>query len=160
MKERTILRERLFICNMDENLRKKTDELIQQLSRDNVDFEQYIQENQDSLIAVNLRDFWSALIKRTGMSNSDIINKSEMSYYYFYEVINGKKVPSVDKIVSLILATHLTLEDCQTALKYCGKAPLYPKLLRDSVFIYAITHELTLSETNKLLVQSGLDKLK
>lgn len=145
---------------MDEKLRKKTDDLMKELSNANIDFESYIAENKDSLIEINLREFWSRALASSDMSNSDIINKSELSYYYFYEVINGKKVPTTDKIVALALATKMTLEDCQTALKYCGRAPLYPRIHRDSILIYAITHRFSLIEANELLEKSNESRLK
>ena len=145
---------------MDKKLKKKTDELIKELTDENVDFNKYIQKNKNSLIEINLSEFWSTLVKKSNMKSSDIINKSELSYYYYYEVINGKKVPSKDKIVSLIIAMKLDLDDCQTALKYCGKSALYPKVKRDSVFIYAITHKLSLADINKMLVEEKEPKIK
>lgn len=145
---------------MDQKLKKKTDELIKELKDENIDFNKYIQNNKNSLIEINLSEFWSSLVKKSNMSSSNIINKSDFSYYYYYEVVNGKKVPSKDKIVSLIIAMKLDLEDCQTALKYCGKSALYPKIKRDSIFIYAITHKLSLAETNKMLVKEKEPKIK
>ena len=145
---------------MDKKLTKKTDELIAELTAGSADFEAYIEKNVGSLIEINLIDFWGKMIKKSGLTNGNIINRSNYSYYYFYEVINGKKIPSRDKIVSLILAMHLELEDCQTALRYCGKSALYPKLERDSVLIYAISHCFSLQETNELLDKEGLQLLK
>lgn len=78
------------------------------------------------MIEVNLKNFWADFVQRSGMTKSDIINKSDFGYVYFYDVINGRKIPSRDKIVKLVLAMHLTLEDCQTALKYSGRAVLPP----------------------------------
>lgn len=37
---------------------------------------------------------------------------------YFYDVINGRKIPSRDKIIRLALALGLSLDECQTALKF------------------------------------------
>ncbi len=145
---------------MENNLKRKTDELIDELTKGNVDFEAFITENDSSLIEVNLREFWSRMTKKSGMSNSNIINKAYYSYYYFYEVINGKKIPSRDKLMCLILAMHLDLEDCQTALRYCGKASLYPKFKRDSIFIYAVSHGLSIRETNEMLEKEGLEWLR
>lgn len=145
---------------MDKKLTKRTDELIAELTADSTDFETYIAENSGSLIEINLIDFWGRMIKKSGLSNGNIINRSNYSYYYFYEVISGKKIPSRDKIVSLVLAMHLELEDCQTALKYCGKSALYPKLKRDSILIYAVSHGFSLAETNELLDKEGFQQLQ
>ena len=111
---------------MTEEIRKKTDELLEELKFKNTDIQDYINNNPQSFIEINLKEFWDSIIKKSQMSKSDIINKSDFSYVYFYDVIAGKKIPTSDKIVRLILAMHLSLEDCQTALRYCGKSQLYP----------------------------------
>lgn len=144
---------------MDKSLQKKTDELIKELKNKNIDLEQYIAENEGSFLEINLLDFWSSAIKKSGLSNSNIINRAEIAYYYFYEVINGKKIPSKDKIVALSLAMNLTLEECQDALRFCGRSALYPKFERDSILIYAVTHGLSVIETNKMLDRKGLPRI-
>lgn len=107
------------------------------------------------MIEVNLKNFWADLVQRSGMTKSDIINKSDFGYVYFYDVINGRKIPSRDKIVKLVLAMHLTLEDCQTALKYSGRSVLYPRVKRDSILIYGLVHRLSVFEVSEMLAANG-----
>lgn len=145
---------------MTEEIRKKTDELLEELKFKNTDIQDYINNNPQSFIEINLKEFWDRIIKKSQMSKSDIINKSDFSYVYFYDVIAGKKIPTSDKIVRLILAMHLSLEDCQTALRYCGKSQLYPRIKRDSVIIYAINQQYTVMQTQELLNKSGEKELK
>lgn len=145
---------------MTEEIRKKTDELLEELKFKNTDIQDYINNNPQSFIEINLKEFWDSIIKKSQMSKSDIINKSDFSYVYFYDVIAGKKIPTSDKIVRLILAMHLSLEDCQTALRYCGKSQLYPRIKRDSVIIYAINQQYTVMQTQELLNKSGEKELK
>ena len=145
---------------MTDEIRKKTDELLEELKFKNTDIQDYINSNPQSFIEINLKEFWDSIIKKSQMSKSDIINKSDFSYVYFYDVIAGKKIPTSDKIVRLILAMHLSLEDCQTALRYCGKSQLYPRIKRDSVIIYAINQQYTVMQTQELLNKSGEKELK
>ncbi len=145
---------------MTDKIRKKTDELLEELKFKNTDIQDYINNNPQSFIEINLKEFWDSIIKKSQMSKSDIINKSDFSYVYFYDVIAGKKIPTSDKIVRLILAMHLSLEDCQTALRYCGKSQLYPRIKRDSVIIYAINQQYTVMQTQELLNKSGEKELK
>ena len=139
---------------------KKTQELLEELKSKNIDINTYLENNTDSLIEINLKNFWDGAIKKSGMSKSDIINKSDFGYVYFYDVINGRKIPSSDKIVRLALAMKMTLEQCQTALKYSGKSPLYPRVKRDSVLIYAIVNNYDIYQTAELLLKEGLAELK
>lgn len=126
----------------------------------NIDINTYLESNSDSLIEINLKKFWNDVVNNSGMSKSDIINKSDFGYVYFYDVINGRKIPSTDKIVRLALAMKMTLEQCQTALKYSGKSPLYPRLKRDSILIFAINHNYDIYQTAELLLNEGLEELK
>lgn len=145
---------------MTDETKKRTDELLEELKFKNTDIKEYIESNQDSFIQINLKEFWGEIVNNSGMSKSDIINKSDFSYVYFYDVIAGKKIPTSDKIIRLVLAMHLSLEQCQTALRYCGKSQLYPRIKRDSLLIYAITHGYTVYQAQELLSNSGEDELK
>ena len=139
---------------------KETKELLDELKGKNIDINTYLESNSDSLIEINLKKFWNDVVNNSGMSKSDIINKSDFGYVYFYDVINGRKIPSTDKIVRLALAMKMTLEQCQTALKYSGKSPLYPRLKRDSILIFAINHNYNIYQTAELLLNEGLEELK
>ncbi len=145
---------------MTEDVIKRTDELMEELKFQGTDINDYLKSNPNSFIEINLKEFWSRMIENSGLSKYDIINKSDFSYNYFYEVIGGKRIPSKDKIIRLVLAMHLELEDCQTALKYCGYAPLYPRIKRDSLIIYAVTHKYSVFQAIELLNNSGEDSLK
>lgn len=139
---------------------KETKELLDELKGKNIDINTYLESNSDSLIEINLKKFWNDVVNNSGMSKSDIINKSDFGYVYFYDVINGRKIPSTDKIVRLALAMKMTLEQCQTALKYSGKSPLYPRLKRDSILIFAINHNYDIYQTAELLLNEGLEELQ
>lgn len=145
---------------MTDDFRRKTDELLEELKFKNTDIQEYIENNPDSFIEINLKEFWNDIVNNSKMTKSDIINKSDFSYVYFYDVIAGKKIPTSDKIIRLVLAMHLSLEQCQTALRYCGKSQLYPRIKRDSLLIFAITHGYTVFQTQELLIKSGENELK
>ena len=145
---------------MTDDFRRKTDELLEELKFKNTDIQEYIENNPDSFIEINLKEFWNDIINSSEMTKSDIINKSDFSYVYFYDVIAGKKIPTSDKIIRLVLAMHLSLEKCQTALRYCGKSQLYPRIKRDSLLIFAITHGYTVFQAQELLIKSGEKELK
>ena len=144
----------------DESIIKRTDELMKELEFNGTDINDYLKDNPDSFIEINLKEFWNEMIEKSGMSKYDIINKSDYSYNYFYEVIGGKRIPSADKVLRLALALHLELEDCQKALRYCGYAPLYPRIKRDSIIIYAINNNYSVFQTIDLLNKSGEKNLK
>lgn len=139
---------------------KNTSDLMNELSQTNKNLEDYMTDNQEKFININLKNFWNDFIEKSGMSNADIINSADFGYTYFYDVKNGKKIPSRDKILRLAIATHCTIDECQYALKYCGKSQLYPRVKRDSIIIYGISRSLNVFQICNLLIQSGEDELK
>lgn len=85
----------------------------------------------------------------TAISRDGVLFKSKNSQGHYTSMIYppAKK----DKVVRLILAMKLSLEQCQAALKISGRAALYPKNKRDSILIYAIDRGLTITQCNALL---------
>lgn len=125
-----------------------------------ISIEEYLENNSDIISNADIKNHWHSLIEKSQLSSFDIINRSEFAYAYYYEVIGGKKIPSRDKVIRLILAMHLSLEDCQKTLRICGLSELYPRFRRDSIIIYAVTHGLTVYELNELLILQKENELK
>ncbi len=139
---------------------KSTSELMKELEKKEISLEEYFKNNPYTIENSDLKEHWHNLIEKSGLSSFDIINRSEFAYAYYYEVVGGKKIPSRDKIIRLILAMHLSLDDCQKTLRICGLSELYPRFRRDSIIIYAINHELTVFELNELLSFQKENELK
>lgn len=134
---------------------KRTEDLLKQLMHSDISYEDYIAENEDSFIITDLNDFWKKTIEKSKMAKIDIINNADIGYTYFYNIVRGKSVPARDTIVKLFLAMQLGLADCQEALKLFNWASLHPKKKRDSIFIYALSHGLSLYETADMLDFQG-----
>lgn len=138
---------------------KNTDDLLKELNNKS-EIDNYLQSNTASFINYTISDFWNNACEKSGMSKSNIINKSEFNYSFFYDVINGRKIPTRDKIIRLTLTMKLDLDDCQQALRLSDKALLYPRIKKDSIIIYAINNSLTISECNNLLKKFNEETLK
>lgn len=139
---------------------KTTTELLNELKEENCSLNKYIGKNNELFIRKDLKDFWEEQIGKCDYSKSNIINKSDFSYCYFYDVINGRKLPTRDKIVRLALVMHMNLDKCQEALKLSGRSALYPKFKRDSIIIYAIENGFSIAKCNEQLLKYGEDELK
>ncbi len=135
-------------------------ELLTELKDQACSLSDYLLNNKDFFLNEDSKEFWDNIIKGKNHSKSNIINKSDFSYCYFYEVINGKKAPTKDKVIRLTLALEMTLDECQQALKLSGRSALYPKNRRDSIIIYAILKKLSIVECNSLLEKYEEEELK
>ena len=107
-----------------------------------------------------IKDFWETAIEKSGYSKSNIINKSDFSYCYFYDVINGRKIPGRDKIIRLILTMKLSVDECQEALRISGRSALYPRIKRDSIILFAISNGYSIYQLSELLADAGEEPLK
>ncbi len=141
-------------------LTKKTDELMKALKDEKGSLKEYLSENKGEFVSNDVRDFWNRMVKQSGMPKVEIIDRSGCGYNYFYCIINGRKTPSREKTVALALTMHLSLDDCQQALKLSGKAPLYPRSKRDSIIIYGIEHGQSLDEVCSELDRHGEKSLR
>lgn len=133
---------------------KSTGELMKALNKSK-NINKYLNDNSDSFVNYNIKEFWAQAIQKSNMSKSNIINKSDFSYCYFYDVINGRKHPKRDKVIRLIMVMGLDLDDCQQALKMHELPPLYPRVIRDSIIIYAINNKLGLYRLDEMLNKKG-----
>lgn len=140
--------------------KKSTQDLMSELQDSNCDIETYLHNNENDFVFADVKKFWENAVQKSGLSKSNIINKADFSYCYFYDVINGRKLPGRDKIIRLTLTMHLDVDDCQEALRLCGKSALYPRVKRDSVLLYAISNGYSVYQTNELLTRNGEENLK
>mgnify|MGYP001041219213 FL=1 len=141
-------------------MRKSTEDLLEELQNENCKIDEYLKGNGESFVYDKIKDFWEAAIEKSGYSKSNIINKSDFSYCYFYDVINGRKIPGRDKIIRLILTMHLSVDECQEALRISGRSALYPRIRRDAIILFAISNGLSIYQLSELLADAGEEQLK
>ena len=104
---------------------------------------------------LSFSNYLQELIGRSGLKNSDIIDKSNIERSYFYQILNGRKNPGRDKIISIALALGIDLDVTQRLLKLAGEGALYSKHPRDSILIYSINNRISPIDTNILLSDKG-----
>lgn len=141
-------------------MRKSTEDLLEELQNENCKIDEYLKGNGESFVYDKIKDFWETAIEKSGYSKSNIINKSDFSYCYFYDVINGRKIPGRDKIIRLILTMKLSVDECQEALRISGRSALYPRIKRDSIILFAISNGLSIYQLSELLADAGEEPLK
>ncbi len=69
------------------------------------------------------------------------------------------KKPSRDKILQLCIGANFTLDETNKALKIGNCGELYPKIMRDSVIIFALNKNLNIVRTNELLFSYNVSLL-
>lgn len=94
------------------------------------------------------------------MKKSELILKTTLDRTYAYQIMNGTKLPSQDKVLQLCLALNLDLHDTNLLLTLSHNQSLYPKIKRDALIIFAISHHYSVMQTNELLEEYQFPILK
>ncbi len=131
---------------------KNTSELLDHLKNttDIKALENYI----DSINNCNYTDFAKYIINKCnekGIKKSTLIHNACISRTYGYQILNGDKHPSRDKIIKLCISAKLNLDETERALAIAKVGKLYAKDPRDSAIIFAINKGLSVMDTNDFL---------
>ncbi len=99
------------------------------------------------------------LMEARRLSAQDMIGRTGIHRSYYYAVLAGQKVPQKNVILRIALGMRCSLSECNQLLRLAGFSPLYPRMRRDTVLIYAVDHKSTIQETNEMLNQAGEEPL-
>ena len=129
---------------------KDTEELENELAEID-DLKKFFAENKFNLRDFTLAQYLNYLLENKKLSKTDVIKRSELGDYA-YHIFSGRKNTSREKVISLALAMQLSFEECQHLLYYAGAKQLYARDSWDDVIIYALKNNLTVTQTNELLL--------
>ncbi|MBO5066000.1 MAG: hypothetical protein J6D06_07810 [Clostridia bacterium] len=133
--------------------------LLSDLKNRNFSYNDFYKKNRDKLTNIKVSEYWADIFRIYKVKKTDIINKSDIGYTYFYDILRGKKHPSRDVLLKIFLAMDLPLEECQKCLAIYSWANLNPFIKRDSIVIYGLFHKLTLTQLQSLLEENGENTL-
>ena len=138
--------------------RKTAKEMLSELMKSN-DIRGFLAENQGEFLRP-MHSYLNQIIEEKHLNRLEIIRAAQMEKAYGYHIFSGEKPnPSREKLLSLVLAMGLNLEETQRFLRHARKPELYPRNPRDAVVISAIQKKLTVKETNALLRTLGKSTL-
>lgn len=123
-------------------------------------FKSFYDANSNAIAECSLADYLQNIINKKGLNKAQIVEKSEMSEVYAYQILSGvRKQPKREKVLCLAFAMGLSFDETQTMLKKTGYPTLYAKNPFDCVVIYALCKHLGVVETNEILFEYGQETL-
>ena len=131
-------------------LPKPTDDLMKELACSE-DLDQYIKNNKAYFIDTSLAEALNRKLEEKGLQKSAVIKAAEINEIYGYQIFSGKRIPSREKLLCILIGMKLSLPETQQLLKLAGYAPLYPKSVRDSIVISGLQNACSVMEINELL---------
>lgn len=137
---------------------KDTSEIVKELEL-SPDFQTFYNENKEHMVSGNLAKLLAELLESKELKKSQVIKNAELSEIYGYQIFSGVRVPERKKLLCLAIGMGLNIEQTQNLLKCAGYAPLYVKLPIDSVVLYGLCNDLSVSQINELLYTYNLETL-
>ena len=131
-------------------MKKSTDELLNILKH-TTDLTTYFQQEEENISSCSLPDYLNRLCLEKQISPAQCIRVSGLDRTYAYQIFSGSKTPARDKVLALCFGFALSFEEIQALLKSTGYPILYAKNQRDSVIIFALQHNCSLTDLNELL---------
>ncbi len=128
----------------------RTSTLLRRLFK-SADVKDFIEQNEDSFDVPELSAHLCRLCKERGQKREAVIQRASIERTYGYQLFNGTRKPSRDKVLQLAFGFGLTLEETQKLLQIAEKSPLYPRLKRDAAVIYCLERRCGLTEAQTLL---------
>ncbi|MBR1563532.1 MAG: hypothetical protein IJ871_10270 [Ruminococcus sp.] len=113
------------------------------------EYDDFYIENNNDLLKENVGGMLNDMIRRRRLSKKQVIKDSQVNRVYAYQILSGaKSAPARDKLLCLLIAMKIPLDEVQTFLKTNGYPQLYPRIKRDSIIIFCINKGATVVETN------------
>lgn len=120
----------------------------------------FLEKNASCMIQTDLTEYLEKKLKQKGLKRANVIRESGLDRVYAYQIFDGTKKPSRDKLIAIAFGLHLTLEETQRMLKLSGNRELYVKDPRDAVIYSALQHNKSMIETNLMLYERSMDPLE
>lgn len=104
-------------------------------------------------------EYFKQIREDRDISKSKLIKLSGLDKTYGYQILDGKRKPTRDKILQLCFGAKLNIEETNRVLKLGNVSVLYSKDPRDVILIYAISNNFSLQETEEKLHEMGFETL-
>lgn len=135
-----------------------TNTLKSRLIRAN-DFKKVLDKNADAFVEQSVSEYLNMLCEKYHMEPVHVIRQAHIERTYGYQIFNGMRYPSRDKLLQIAFGFGLTLEETQDLLKKARKSGLYSKVKRDAACIFGLSHQMRLLEVQELLASVELPLL-
>ncbi len=121
--------------------------------------EEFLAENREYMLGMALSEYLMLLLQQKKRRRAAVVRDSGLEKAYVYQIFDGKKRPSRDKLIAIAFGLHLNAEETQRMLKLGGWSELYPRVERDAVILFAIQRGKDIAATNDSLYRNGFPTL-
>lgn len=137
----------------------KTTEQLNHEIKEAGNIQDFLVSNQNNILTTSLSEHLRTLLFEKNLQKKDIIHNSLLDRVYVYQIFAGRKFPSRNKLIALAFGVRLSVEETQKLLKISGNRELYARDERDAIILFALHHNMTISDANELLYEHELKLL-
>ena len=119
----------------------------------------FLKKYKEHMISKTLSQYLTQLLIEKDKTIPEVIDASFINRTYAYQIFDGTKKPSRDKLISIAFGLHLSVEETQKLLKISGNKELYVKNMRDAIILHSIHNNKGVGKTNSLLLDNKFEKL-
>lgn len=94
-------------------------------------------------------------MEERGLTVSRLSEAAVLSRSFTYQLCSGERTPGRDIVLRLALALELTVDETQQLLRIARKGCLYPRVRRDAIIIFCLSHKKGIYKTDELLTGRG-----
>lgn len=121
--------------------------------------EDYFEKHNSHMLSHSLPEHLKMLLEQKGISKADVVRNSLLNRTYVYQIFDGRRMPSRNKLIAIAFGMHLSVEETQAMLKLSGYRKLYAKDERDAILLFSLNQKMNIEETNELLYDHSLEIL-
>ena len=120
----------------------------------------YLERNTQEMQIDSFPTYLNQWLEQKKCSKADVVRASNLTKAYVYQIFQGRKHPSRDKVIALAFGLGLNGEETQLLLKQAGYGKLYPRDTRDALLLFAIQQGKDIITANELLYDYNVEVLE
>ena len=117
-------------------------------------------KSDESIKTTKFHEYLNEMINSKSLSKIEVMKKAKLNKNYGYQIFNGTRRPSRDKVIELGIAMELDIKELNYMLEKCSHARLFPKERRDAAIIYFLEKGFDVEKINEVLETYGEKKMK
>lgn len=119
------------------------------------DIKTFLDLHEQEFLSQTLTDYLNELMTDKNITVAKIAKNSGIGEYV-YKIFSGERRATRDVLISVAFGMELSIEETQLLLRIAKFAVLDSRERRDSVIIYALSHDMTVFECDDLLNDNNL----
>ena len=121
--------------------------------------DEFFEQNKNEMISNDLSGYLYAFLRVKDMSIADVARKSQLDRTYIYQIFDGRKKPSRDKLIAISFGLGLSDEETRKLMKAAGYPELWVRNKRDAIILFALRHGKSVIEVDEKLYNHNLEPL-